>query len=246
MAQEDMEQLLEQSASTDIKVLLAAKENAKKAVLEDPSPTNLAAFERASKLVENAKLATANFKDYRAVLAHADEWGRKVKKSKLFDDIKAARLKRQPDGSFRLRDVDRYFASLPMAGTSDAVAEKAADRRRRKEEEEIRRLKAGADKDEFALAREMGKYIPKERVHLELAARAVALAAGIKNAFEVKNLEIIEAVDGNPKKSSSLVDLLEKIFDEAFNIYSREMDFTVEFEDIESTGDETGASQNAN
>lgn len=109
------------------------------------------------------------------------------------------------------------------------MAEKAADRRRRKEEEEIRRLKAAADKDEFALAVHKGQFIARERVHLELASRAVTLAAGLKNAFEARSMEIIEAVEGTPKKSAALIDLLENILDEAFNEYSREMEFVVEF-----------------
>lgn len=237
MAQDDMEKLLEQSASTDIKVLLTAKENAKRAVLDDPSPANLAALERASKLVESAMQANANFKDYKAVLAHAEECGRKVKKTKLFYDINAGRLKKQPDGSFKLRDVERYFASLPMAGTSDVVAEKAAERRRRKEEADIRKSEASAKREEFDLAVKMGKFVPKEQVHLELAARAVALSAGIKTAFEARSLEIIEAMEGNPKKSSALVDKLEAILDEAFNDYSREMELTVEFEESDTAND---------
>ncbi len=246
MSEQNMEELLEQSAKTDIKVLLTAKENAKRAVLEDRSPANLAAFERASKLLESAMQANTNLKDYRAVLAHAEECGRKVKKSKLFNDINAGRLKKQADGTFRLRDVERYFATLPMAGTPDVVAEKAADRRRRKEEEEIRKLKAGADRDEFALAVQKGRYIARERVHLELAARAVALAADIKTSFEARSLEIIEAVDGNPKKSASLVELLEQIFDEALNGYSREMEFEVEFELTDTIQAVRGGEENEN
>lgn len=238
MAENELEKLVEKSASTDIQVLLTAKENAKRLVLENASPQNLAAFERASKQLEGAMESQNNFKDYRAVLTYAEECGRKVKKSKLFDDIKAGRLKRQADGSFKKRDTDRYFASLPMAGTSDIVAEKAADRRRRKEEEEIRRLKAGADKDEFALAVQKGKYIARERVHLELAARAVALSSGIKTAFEARSLEIIEAIEGNPKKAQALIDLLETIFDEALNAYSREMELTIQFEAPEENSDE--------
>lgn len=231
MAESDIRALVDQSASTDIKVLLTAKEKAKRQVLEDASPANLAAFERASKLVESAMETSNNFKDYRAVLAYAEECGRKVKKSKLFVDIRDGRLKRQADGTFKRRDVDRYFASLPMAGTTDIVAEKAADRRRRKEEEEIRRLKAGADKDEFALAVQQGKYIPREQVHLELAARAVTLAAAIHTAFEARALEILEAVEGNPKKALLLVEKLEAIFAETLNEYARKMDFVVEFEE---------------
>lgn len=232
---EELQELLEKSRSTDRKVLLTIKENAKRAVLEDPTnPQKTAAYERASRMLESAMQAQENFKDYKAVLAHAEECGRKVKKTKLFDDIGAGRLKKQPDGTFRRRDVDRYFASLPMLGTPDAVAEKAADRRRRREEEEIRRIKAGADKDEFTLAVQKGKFIAKEKVNLELAARAVALSAGIKTAFEARSLEIIEAVEGSPKKASALVDRLEAILDEAFNDYSRELELTVEFEQTET------------
>lgn len=227
---QDMEKLLEQSASTDIKVLLTAKENAKRAVLEDPSPANLAALERASKLVEGAMQANANLKDYHAVLAHAEENMRKLGKSKLFEDVRKGRLRKQPDGSFKLRDVDRYLATLPYSGTPDPVYERAADRARRKEEEEIRRIKAVADKEEFDLAVKKGLFVPKEKVHLELAARAVTLATGIKTAFEARSLEIAEAVDGNPKKAAGLVEILEAILDEGFNEYSREMEFNVEFE----------------
>lgn len=235
---ENIDELLEKSRATDRKALLAIKENAKRAALEDPSnPQKAAAFERASKMLEAAVQENANLRNYRAVLVHAEECGRKLGKTKLYDDINAGRLKRQPDGSFRLRDVERYFASLPMAGTSDAVAERAADRRRRREEEEIRRIKAGADKDEFTLAVQMGRYIPREMVHLELAGRAVALASGIKTGFEARSLEIIEAVEGNPRKSAVLIELLEKIFDEALNAYSCEMELTVQFEMPEKSDD---------
>lgn len=232
---EELQELREKSRSTDQKVLLSIKESAKRAALEDPTnPQKAAAYERASKMLESAMQAQTNFKNYKAVLAYAEECGRKVRQTKLYDDVAAGRLKKQPDGSFRRRDVDRYFASLPMLGTPDAVAEKAAERRRRREEEEIRRIKAGADKDEFTLAVQKGKFIAKERVHLELAARAVALSAGIKTSFEARSLEILEAVEGNPKKSSLLVDKLEAILDEAFNDYSREMELAVEFEQSET------------
>ena len=46
MAERDIRELVEKSASTDLQVLLTTKENAKRAVLEDPSAGNIAAFER--------------------------------------------------------------------------------------------------------------------------------------------------------------------------------------------------------
>lgn len=182
--------------------------------------------------------AQSNFRDYRAVLAYAEECGRKVKRSKLYNDITAGRLKKQPDGSFRQRDVDRYFASLPMAGTSDVVAEKAADRQRRREEHEIRRLKAVADREEFDLAVKKGRYVPRDEVHAGLAARAVTLSAGLKTAFEAKSLDIVGIVEGNPKKAPRLVEFIESLLDEAFNEYSREMEFEVELIDDEAPDSE--------
>lgn len=221
--------LFSQSKGTDIPVLLKAKESAKKAVSESPTRDNLAALERASKLLESAMQATKNIQSTKEALTYIEENGRKVGKTKLYEDINIGRLKKQADGTFKQRDIDRYMVSLPMMGTSDAVAERAADRQKRKEEQEIRRIKAIADKEEFNLAVQKGKYIPKEQVHLELAARAMTLSAGLKTAFEAQGLETIYLVEGNPKKILTLVERLENILDEALNEYSREMEFTVQF-----------------
>lgn len=171
----------------------------------------------------------ATIKDWRAILAYIDENGRKLGKTKLFDDIKKGRLKKQNDGTFRQRNVDRYMVSLPMSGTPDIVAEKAVDRQRRKEEADIRKALAAAEREEFDLAVKKGKFILKEQVHLELAARAVTLASNVKTSFEARNLDLVDVVGGNPKKGAALADLLESIVDEAFNEYSREMEFEVTF-----------------
>ena len=138
----DVEELLARSASTDIQVLLTAKESAKRAALDDPSQANLAALDRASKMLESAMEATKTLKNWQAVLDHVAENGRKLSKSKLYKDISEGRLRKQPDGTFRLRDVQRYMASLPTAGTPDALVRKAADRQRRKEEADIRKAEA--------------------------------------------------------------------------------------------------------
>lgn len=237
MGEENIDKLIEKSASTDVNVLLTAKEKAKRSLLDDPSPTNLAAFERASKLVESAMETKSNLKDYKAVLEYAQERQRKVGKTKLYDDVNEGKLRRQPDGSFKLRDVDRYLATLPHTGTPDPVHDRAVDRQRRKEEQEIRRIKAVADKEEFDLAVKKGKFIPKDQVHLELAGRAATLASGLKTAFESRSLDIIALVEGNPKKSAALVELLEDMLDEALHEYSREVTFEVFFVEEQDDAD---------
>lgn len=177
-------------------------------------------------------------KGWREALAYLNEdCNRKVAQTKLFEDIKKGLLKKQADGSFKKRDLDRYAASLPTRGTSDVVAEKAADRQRRKEEAEIRKTEASARREEFRLDVDMGRYILRDLVYQELAARAVTLASGLKTAFEARVLELVDAVDGNPKKSAVLGERLDTLLDEALGEYSREMEFevTVEEESIEHT-----------
>ena len=99
---------------------------------------------------------------------------------------------------------------------------------------------AAAEREELDLAVKKGKFVPKEQVHLELAARAVALASNVKTAFEARNLDLVATVDGNPRKGAALIEALEGIFDEAFNEYSREMEFEVTFtaESTETHGEE--------
>lgn len=181
--------------------------------------------------------ANENLKDWHAVLAYAEDAGRKLKKTKMYADISKGLLKKQADGTFRQRDVDKYLASLPMAATPDALAEKASERQRRKEEEEIRRISAIADKEEFLLAVRKGQFIPREQVHLELAARAVTLSSGLKTTLEARGLDIIETVGGNPKKARDLFAFLEGVLDETLNEYSRPLEFDVVFEQTEGLDD---------
>lgn len=230
---EELKELVEKSHQTDIQALLTAKEQAKRAMLEDPSPANVSAFEKSSRLLEDKMLETKNLKNIAEVLKYIEEQNRKVRKTKLYEDVNKGLLKKQPDGTFRLRDVDRYLVSLPMLGTVDSVAEKASERQRRKEEQEIRRITAIANKEEFDLAVKQGKFIPKEKVHQELGARAVTLNMQIKTAFEVSAVELVELVEGNPKKTNSLKQKLTEIFEAALSEYAKEMDIEVVFQNEE-------------
>lgn len=224
---EELKELVEKSHQTDIQALLSAKEQSKRAMLEDPSPANVSAFEKSSRLLEDKMQETKALKNISEVLKYIEEQSRKVRKTKLYEDVNKGLLKKQADGTFKIRDVDRYLVSLPMLGTADSVAEKASERQRRKEEQEIRRITAIANKEEFDLAIKQGKYIAKEKVYQELAARAVTLNMQIKTAFEVSAVELVELVEGNPKKTNSLKQKLTEIFENALSEYAKEMDIEV-------------------
>lgn len=172
--------------------------------------------------------SASELKTWAQVLNYLNEsCGRKLGKTKLFEDIKKGLLKKKGREGFRQKDVELYAASLPLAGTSDLVAGKARERQVRKEEEEIRRIKAIADKEEFLLAVRKGEYIARQQVYLELAGRAIALSSQLKTNFKARILELVEAAAGKPKKSLELLDLLEAMFDEALHEYAKELDFEV-------------------
>lgn len=232
--------LVEMSRKNDIPALLNAKNRAQQDVYAEPSKENLAILERATAMLEKAMDAGQNCKTWKEALKYLEEdCGRKIGKTKLFEDIKAGRLRKQPDGSFKRRDLDRYAASLPTAGTPDRVATDAARRQREKEEQEIRRIRVAADKEEFSLKIRQGQYIARDAVYLELAARAVALSSSLKTAFEAQSLDVIALVEGNPKKSGPFAERIDQIVDEAMSEYAKPVDIEVTFTDETETGDET-------
>lgn len=248
----NIEQLVEQSASTDMQVLLTAKEQLKREMLADPANTALStAFERVTKNLdaamqkqkekEKAQEAEAQkqeeekktFSDLADVLAYIKGQGRKVGRSKLYNDVNKYRhLPKQMDGTIRLSDVKVYMTKLPLSGTPPALAEHIADRQARKEEEEIRRIRAVASREEFNLAVLQGKYIAKELIHQELAVRAVALRDGLKNAAETHASELVELVQGDPKHTAALLENLSRIFDECMGDYARPITIEVNFMEV--------------
>ncbi|MEI3478860.1 MAG: hypothetical protein V8Q84_06795 [Bilophila sp.] len=145
---EKLRSLVEMSRKNDIPALLNAKNRAQQDVYADPSKENLAVLERATAMLEKAMDAGQNCKTWKEALDYLKEdCGRESRADKASADIKAGRLKRQPDGSFKRRDLDRYAASLPTAGTPDKLATDAARRQREREEQELRRIRAAANHD---------------------------------------------------------------------------------------------------
>lgn len=183
-----------------------------------------------------------HLKNWSAVLAYVQDAGRKLGQTKFFEDVKRGRLKKQADGSFRRRDVDRYMTSLPLRETPDGVVERAAERQRKKEEAEIRKLRADADLRELELSVRRGKYIPREEVYCELAARALVLSSGLRTAFEARALELVETAGGDPRKAAALTRALEQLVDEALNDYAREMEIVVDMTELsrEEAQDDAG------
>ncbi len=134
------------------------------------------------------------------VLEHLLKNGRKIKKSKLYQDIRKGILRRNADLSFSVGNVNKYGTTLPMA-------------------------------EELAADVAKGKYISRDMVEQELAARAVTLNSGLKSAVEAQALDLIETVDGNPKQAHRFLAKMEAVIDGLSNKYAQPMEIEVNLDD---------------
>ena len=227
-----LDALLEQSARTDIPLLLKAKEDAKKKVKDDPSPANLAAFSRSKKMLDEAmsnQTGNKTFPDVKAVLLYLQEAGRKISQAKLYKDLKRGYLRRQPDKSFRQRDVDTYASTLAIISMPEAKTEGVIDLAEEKLKEEVGKLREQRQSIAFDREIKAGKYIKREEVALELASRAAALSLSLRSVFRLNATDYIRLVGGDVSKAEQLASEFENNLDLALNEYSKPMEFKTEF-----------------
>ena len=165
------------------------------------------------------------------VLEHLLKNGRKIKKSKLYQDIRKGILRRNADLTFSVVNVNKYGTTLPMAETPEMVAQEAEERVRRKDNADIRIKEAEARRKELAADVAEGKYIPRDMVAQELAARAGTLNSGLKSAFEAGALDLFDAGGGDPKQAHHFLRKVEAIIDNLSNRYAQPMEIVVNLDD---------------
>lgn len=230
--EQTLDALLERSASTDIPLLIKAREDAKRRVKDDPTAANLAALKSANQLLRDAlgnQQGNRTFADVKSVLAYLQNNGRKVSQAQLYKDLKRGYLRRQPDKSFRQRDVDAYATTLSVVSMPEREADENSDLAKQKLREDIAKTREQRRSIVFAREKEAGKYILREDVSLELASRAAALGLGLRSVFRLNVADYIRMVGGDVGMAEELAAEFEKNLDMALNEYSKPMDFKVEY-----------------
>jgi len=246
----DLDSLLKQSDSTDLNVLLTAKENAKRAVLDNPSDRHLAALDRASKMLkafvdrqngeepetaakpqESAPVEYSPSKKKIDVFHYLIKSGWNVSQSTFYKHVKEGKLvPDKDDGLFKKRPVDKYGRThLPRVETGKKVDEEADDLARRKQRAEIDKLEHFIKREKFKHDVEQGKYILRERIQIEQAGKAAVLYAGLKSKARSRAPEIIAAVKGDQTRTGELITMLIDMIDEGLHKYSSVKEFQVVF-----------------
>lgn len=245
-AEQHLESLLERSSSTDVPLLLKAKEDAKRRVKDDPSAANLAALGRVTKMLEDAMSSqngNENLPDVKSVLSYLQGQGRKISQAQIYKDLKRGLLRRQKDRSFRQRDVDMYASSLVMLAMPQREADESTDLAREQMRENIEKIREQKLSIRFTREKDSGKYILREDVALELASRAATLSLALRGVFRLNVADYIRMAGGDVTKAEEIAAEFEKNLDMALNEYSRPMEFKIEF--LAAEPEKTGTGNNA-
>ena len=143
----------------------------------------------------------------------------KISQAKFYDDVRF--IKRQKDGSFTKKEVDKYATQfLQKRDGSDIEIDPLE-----KLKEETRFTKERADKVAFENEIARGNYILKSDAEQQLSARAAFLKSGIQGFFHSMSAKLIELAEGKPEKGPDVLDFCLREVEELFHHYSKPLVF---------------------
>lgn len=252
----DLHALAQRSADADLATLIQVKEDARAAMRKDNTAKNIAAFNAAAKALEVAMRKKGQepppveqvpgFSSLEAVRRFLNGQGYVVSKSTIDRHKKEGKI-RQQGGVFTEDAALRYAkAFLKDANTGKRGDVDTADQQRRF-------LTARADKaeQEAALLRlktleQEGRYLPREKVQQDLAARAMMLRSGFKHLVQSSVGEWVHLVGGDPAKAPELLREVTGKIERMLSDYAGADSVVLVFDGLEEDGGpEEGAAQEA-
>ena len=161
-----------------------------------------------------------------AVVDHLAAQGWKVKKSSVYNHRKEGKIRPQPDGSFRIADVERYAETYLRRkdGTESGKLDKLQER---KLNAEIAKTEAQTEHWVNRARASSGSFIPKEHHERDLARRAAVFRSDLETFARSEASEIVSLIGGDAGKIPELVTWMLGRFDGFLAAYSEEREFTV-------------------
>ena len=178
------------------------------------------------------------FETQAQVLRYLQAEGWKIKKSALSNHVHETKLKPDVNGGFTLKAVVDY-ARIHLARKDTLQKLEDGQLQRTKLEKEIQLRDEEIKFRKLRRMIEEGKYILKEDVFLELAARAAVLEAGYKGMLQARAGDFIEIVGGNEKKTGDLIRAMTLEYDSMLNEFAKTTGFQVVLEGTENGNSDT-------
>lgn len=183
------------------------------------------------------------FKNRYAVVKWLTDNGYKVRKSKVYKDADAGLLRVERDGTVTIESVRRYI-DHPEAGIREHLDTAAAgddleikEYHRRTAIAKMKNAELEAEKRQFDLERELGKWIPRADLEMEMAGRAAVLDQGLSSLVQVRADDWIRMVGGDPNRAPDLKAAMAEAVARLLNSYAQTDTFQVMFDEGEGAGD---------
>lgn len=165
------------------------------------------------------------------VLEYLQGDGWRVTRPSLYRHRKEGKLLPDPGGAYSRRAADKYARTwLKQQSTGQRKSERMDDLQRQKLDQELRIGAIEEKRKLLALDKEQGKYIPKELMEVELAARAGILNAGLKHLVQSRAADWIRACEGDTKFVGQLINLVGRDLDEQINEFAAAVEYEVIFD----------------
>ena len=164
------------------------------------------------------------------------EHGRKAGLRTLQKDTrKGLLIKNEKYGGYLVSDVERYAQTKKII-SKPADVDTAIEIRDRKEQADVRYKEAMAKREEYKLEVLQGKYLPKDEIWLELAARGIAFQDQLKNTYEANAMELMEIANGGD--SEPFVARLCQTVTEALAEFAKPMVLVVDLSGFEAEAED--------
>ena len=132
------------------------------------------------------------------------------------------------DGLYLLKDVEKYAKTfLKQQSTGKRVNERWDELQRKKLEKELQNLDLDYERKRFNHEKDLGKFIPREQMEIELASRAGILDAGLKHWIQSRAADWIRSVDGDTKKVGDMINMMNRDLDEHINTYAVDRQYDI-------------------
>lgn len=242
MIDKDLNALLEKASANDGKVLLSLREQAKAAALESPTSGNLAALDKANRMLEYYRRQAGSehqgdqeepdetFPHKLAAWEYLRDSGWQIGRSQFYEHCKQGRLPRKDGGYLRV-DVDRYAENhCKLESTGEKVNETLARQAEEKSSTELEREKVRLARERHELAVKQGKVVDRDAVEQMIVGRAIAMLAHLKAMVQMKAGDWIEVVEGNQSRSRELIETIQESIEGHIAVFAKDIEFEVIFE----------------
>jgi hypothetical protein len=249
MDQEKIKRLLDVADQQDqikLKVLHNAVIKCLKDYQADSTSAHLNDWQKAEGALESfvVDLWGKHFQDEKAlsnilaVVDHLAAQGWKVKKSTVYNHRKEGKIRPQPDGSFRIADVERY-AETYLRRKDGGESGKLDKLQERKLNAEISKTEAQARHWSTKADAYSGAYVPRDLFERELAKRVAIFRNDLETFASAEAGGIVSLAAGDPGRIPDVIDHILGRFEDFLARYTEEREFKVPLPPPDADNDDT-------